>query len=101
MASRYLCRLDFSVFGSQSVTNLTTSRLKNRPARLKSPSKAVIEISSKTASGSATVTASFPKQSIALARSASVPFKKQKTKPLEHNHYKLNQRSYKAFLLSS
>ena len=45
--------LSFSVFGSQSVTNLKTSRLKNRPARLKSSSKAVIEISSKMASGSA------------------------------------------------
>ena len=43
------------------------------------------------------VTACLPKQSIALTRSASVPFKKQKTKPLEHNHYKLNQQSYKAF----
>ena len=51
----------------------------------------------KTASGSATVTACLPKQSIALTRSASVPFKKQK-KPVEHNHYKLNQRSYKTFL---
>ena len=43
----------FSVFGNQSVTNLTTSRLKDRPARLKSSSKAVIEINSKTSSGSA------------------------------------------------
>ena len=90
----FLRVLWFSIFGSQGVTNLTTSRPK-------SSSKAVIEIYSKTASGSATVTASFPKQSIALTRSASVPFKKQKTKPLEHNHYKLNQRAYKASFLSS
>ena len=82
-------------FGS-GVANLATSRLKNRPARLKSPSEAVIESSSKTASDSVTVTASLPKQSIVLTRSASVPFKKQKTKPLEYIHYKLNQRAYKA-----
>ena len=77
------------------------------------PSEVIIEISSKTTRGSATVTARLPKQSIALirlvssaavfwdvtqrnvyvtsqksaveetmTRSASVPFKKQKTKPL-------------------
>ena len=51
-------------------------------------------------SGSATVTASLPKQSIALTRPASVPFKKQITKLLEHNHYKLNQRAYKASFFS-
>ena len=43
--------------------------------------------------------ARFPitgKSFIALTRSASVPFKKQKPKPLEHNHYKVNQRANKA-----
>ena len=53
--------------GSQSVTNLTTNMLKHRPARQLS----------RSASGSATVTANLPKQSIALKRSASVPFKTQ------------------------
>ena len=38
----------------------------------------------------------YQNSQIALTRSASVPFKKQKPKPFEHNHYKLNQRAYKA-----
>ena len=38
----------------------------------------------------------YQNSQIALTRSASVPFKKQKLKPLERNHYKLNQRAYKA-----
>ena len=42
------------------------------------PSEAVIEFSSKTTSDSATVMSSLVKQSIALTRSASVPFTKQK-----------------------
>ena len=40
----------------------------------------------------------YQNSQIALTRSASVPFKKQKlkVKPLERYHYKLNQRAYKA-----
>ena len=57
-------------FGSQSVTNLTTSRLKNRPAKQ-------LSRSSRKRRVVVPLTACLPKQSIALTRSASVPFKKQ------------------------
>lgn len=60
-----------------------------------------MEIGSKTATDCAGHGYSLPKVSIALTRSASVPFKKQKTKPLQYIHYKLNQRAYKASFISS
>ena len=85
MSAIFLRVLKFSVFGSQSVTNLTSSRLKNRPARLKSPSKAVIEITRKQRVV-VPVTACLPKQLIVLTRSACVSFKKQKKK---QNHLKI------------
>ena len=66
-------------FGSQSVTNLTTSRLKNRPAKLlKTAKQGSYRDQLENGEWSVPVTACLPQQSIALTRSASVPFKNRR-----------------------